>query len=215
MPFIIKTIESILAQEVLEFEIIVSDDRSDDGTSIALSNLKIPQLRIVVPPKRLSAGQNWTFVSTLASGQYSKLICADDELTMGAVQRQLNALEKYPNAVACYSNRQIISEKGKVIVPTIGGNRENGIVQGNEKIMLSYVTGRNLFGEPSNILFRTTCLKNNLPWSDEFPYLLDMSLYIKAFKNKELYALKSIDSSFRLARKSISHKNRKLQSKQF
>ncbi len=215
MPFLADTIASIFEQDLDEIEIIICDDGSTDGTTLFLDRLHVKEIKVVNPHKRLTAGENWTYVSNLATGKYMKLICADDVLLAGSAKIEIEALENYTHAVATFGVRKVMSQQGHNLFTLQSRKTPFGLIDGNEMIRRCYLNGTNLFGEPANIMFRTKNLQNALPWSSEFPYLLDMSLYVKAFHDQKLVSLSKHISAFRIRSNSISLVSATTQSNQF
>jgi glycosyltransferase involved in cell wall biosynthesis len=215
MPHLATAIQSILNQKIVDFEIIISDDSSIDGTTKFLKELGLKEMKLLHPPRRLSAGENWTFVTEAASGKYVKLICADDYLLDESTKFEIQKLEEFPNAVATFGSRIVVSENGRTLLKIRNKKISHGLVEGNEVLRRSFLAGRNLLGEPANLMFRREYMQKALPWSSDIPYLLDMSLYVKVFQNQQLVSLENFISAFRIRTKSISHTSSGTQSAQF
>jgi glycosyltransferase involved in cell wall biosynthesis len=204
MPHLPKTIESLILNAPRNSEIIIRNNGSTDGTAEYLSSLSDSRIRVFSTGKSESAAQNWTAICRLARGRFVKIVCADDLIHEGAIDRQLAALEQYPNGVMVASRRNIIDESGKVILRGFGLGRLKGAINGNDAIRKSALSGNNIFGEPVSVLFRAEALKNSLPFESEWAYLTDLEMYRKVLRHGDLIALRSIDSSFRLTTKSWS-----------
>ncbi|HET8933216.1 MAG TPA: glycosyltransferase family A protein [Polyangiales bacterium] len=95
-----STIQSVLEQTYSDFELIVSDDRSTDGTYEALLALAKdhPKLRIVQPPKNLGMAGNANFAVTHARGEYIALLHHDDIYSPRLLEAWATLLDRNPSA---------------------------------------------------------------------------------------------------------------------
>ncbi len=204
MPFIKQTIQSVLSQDFADFELVISDDRSSDGTSDFLEGVTDPRVKLTCPPSPLKVDAHWTFVSNLSSSPYTKLLCADDVLTPGSLKRQMAALVGDPEIDVVISSRRIIDQHGLVIIEKHGRAGLTGELSGIDALRKSFLSGTNIFGEPSGLIIKTSTLKRNLPWVSKFPYMLDFELYTRLFIDSKVKFIESVDSEFRVHGNSIS-----------
>jgi len=111
--YVAQTIDSVLAQDYPEIELIVLDDGSTDGTRAVLekysgriyweSQQNIGQVETLTKGWRLAKGEILGFVS------------ADDCLLPGAVAKAVEALRENPDAVLCYCDFVLIDGQSRVI----------------------------------------------------------------------------------------------------
>lgn len=80
LKYLPNCIETIITQNFNNFEIIVSDDNSTDGTKDFLSSLRHPCLRVVNPPKRMTMVENFEFALQYATGEWIMFLGGDDGL---------------------------------------------------------------------------------------------------------------------------------------
>jgi glycosyltransferase involved in cell wall biosynthesis len=107
-----ETIASILAQTYQNFEIVIVDDGSTDGTAEAIKNLPIP----VKYHWQQNAGDAATRnkLIELAEGEYISFIDSDDLLVPDAIERMVNAAQVENEDVAVYGSYYRIDQAGKV-----------------------------------------------------------------------------------------------------
>lgn len=215
MPYLKETIDSVLAEHEVDLEIIISDDHSIDGTSDYLKTLKDPRIRIVQPHKSMKVDQHWSFVTSLATGTYTKLLCADDLILPGGITRQIAQFASSPEVDLVASRRRIINESGRVILNIHGLANLVGVYPGKKILRSSFLKGTNILGEPSALIFRTDKLKEVLPWNAKAPFMLDFELYARLLPSISVGLLSSTDSCFRVHGNSISSTHRKSHFAQF
>lgn len=72
-------IETIISQEG-DYELIISDDHSEDSSLEYLNSLTSPRIKVVRPPKFLSMAEHWEWALSHASGEWLMFIGQDDGL---------------------------------------------------------------------------------------------------------------------------------------
>ncbi|MFN7964286.1 MAG: glycosyltransferase [Acidobacteriota bacterium] len=107
-----RAIESLLAQTFREFELIVSDNASTDGTADICTRMaaRDTRIRIVRNEKNLGAVANFNRVFQLAHGEFFKWACADDLVAPTLLERALAVLDTRPDVVLCYPRTMLIDE---------------------------------------------------------------------------------------------------------
>jgi glycosyltransferase involved in cell wall biosynthesis len=197
LPF---TLDSILTQEGANFELVVSDHGSTDGTPEVIARyVGHPRVRALVSPPGGGAHANWNQVSRAAEGEFVKLVCADDLLHPDALRRQLDALESHPRCVLVASPRRIIRSDGSVLLPKRGLGGLSGEVGGLEVVRRMVRSGTNILGEPVCVTFRRQALEEAGWWDGTLPYVIDQMTYAKTLALGDLYALDETLASFRVS----------------
>ncbi|EHG1331564.1 glycosyltransferase family 2 protein [Vibrio vulnificus] len=94
-----KTIESVLSQTYLNFEIIVVDDGSTDGSIESISGLSDERLKLFRKENGgVSSARNYGIKK--AEGQYVAFLDADDEYEISFLENINLAIEQFPDADA-------------------------------------------------------------------------------------------------------------------
>lgn len=72
-------VETIISQDYSDYELIISNNCSDDGTAEYLETLRSnSQVKIIRPEKRLPLGEHWDFAISHAQGEWVYGIGSDD-----------------------------------------------------------------------------------------------------------------------------------------
>ncbi|WP_197283584.1 glycosyltransferase [Mycobacterium sp. Marseille-P9652] len=178
IAFIDATMKSILAQTFTDFELVVSDGLSDDGTWEALQRYTVdPRVRLTRLPSRAPATVNFETVTSLATGEFIKAVCADDILYPNNLEVLVNELRAHPSAVLAVSSRDVIDASGGIVLRNRGLGGLRGEITGPEAIRRSVLAGTNLYGEPPSALFRRAAFVAAGGWDFRFPFLMDLATY--------------------------------------
>jgi glycosyltransferase involved in cell wall biosynthesis len=117
IQFIEQSIRSVLMQTYKDFELIVIDDCSTDGTGTWLDQFAECDSRIRVYHNetnlKLPASLNKGF--SMASGEYFTWTSDDNWYEEDALEMMVNALEENPDAGLVYCNCVVINEKDRII----------------------------------------------------------------------------------------------------
>lgn len=115
--YIKETLDSILSQTFDDFELIISDNASTDGTAQICREyiIREPRVRYFRNEKNLGAAWNYNKVFNLSTGKYFKWAPADDVCAPEFLERCIDILDHYPGVVLCYPRTTLIDEKSEVI----------------------------------------------------------------------------------------------------
>lgn len=112
--FIEEALRSILAQTYRDFELIISDNASTDGTLEVAERVVAGDHRIIIRrnASNVGAAPNYNVLVELAKGKYFKWAAHDDNLHPAYLERCLQGLQEHPEAVLCYPTTVMIDEQG-------------------------------------------------------------------------------------------------------
>lgn len=198
--FIEPTVDSVLAQTFTDFELIVSDHSSTDGTWELLQQYR-RDARVTLRqlPPGGGAPANWTAVTEEAGGELLKLVCGDDLLYPTALAEQVAAADQYPEAVLVACRRDIVDADGNLVVRARGLPGLHGLVPGATAIRRTVSAGTNVFGEPMCILVRRQALADSGGWDARSPYLLDQATFARVLRHGPMVALSRTLAAFRIS----------------
>lgn len=110
-----EALRGIMAQEEVAFDLLVCDDRSDDGT-VALATEQLgDRARVTVNPERLGLAGNWNRCVALSRTQFVAIFHQDDVMDPGHLASHLAAIESVPDAGLVASATRIVDEDGEAV----------------------------------------------------------------------------------------------------
>ena len=197
--FIEETVASVLAQTYTNFELIVADHTSTDGTWELLQRfLADRRVRLYRTAPGGGAERNWNAVTRLARGEYLKLVCGDDLLRPDSLALQVAALEAAgAEAVMAASPRDVVDARGRLLIADRGLAGLRGAVPGTAAIRTTVRAGTNIFGEPACVLIRRSTLAQIGGWDGTYGYFIDLATYYIAARPETIGALLEVASRVR------------------
>ncbi len=205
MPYLPVTLDSVLAQDYPNLEIVLVDGGSTDDSLPWLRTQTDPRIRLHELPRGTPAATTWTVACERSRGEFVKMMGQDDLLRSDAISSQVSALTQHPGAGMASGLRDIIAADGTLLRPKRGrAGLKPGSNPGADALRCCYLHGTNVIGEPFAVLFRREALINALPWSDTRPLLLDLDLYTTVLQHRDLVTQPRVIGAFRVSASSWS-----------
>lgn len=109
--YIARSIESVLGQTWTDFELVISDNASTDGTADICREFAVRDSRVRYIRRDINIGGpgNFRYVFSQCNGEYHKWTTADDFLDATYLARAIAVLDAQPEVVLCYSKTQLIN----------------------------------------------------------------------------------------------------------
>lgn len=109
------SIESVFAQTVSDWELIVIDDGSKDDTAAILTTLAAKDKRIRFLKNEKNRGASFTRnrAVALAEGEWIAFLDSDDLWKPEKLEKQLALVQECPNMVVCYTASSFIDDAGR------------------------------------------------------------------------------------------------------
>lgn len=196
--FIADTLRSILTQTYGEFELLVTDNRSTDGTVAIVRSFADPRVRLVINETNLGAVGNFNRALAEARGGRVKIVCADDLLGPTCLAEQMAALDAEPGAVLVCSARRIVDHRGRAwMVRRFPGR--TGRVEGREAITRAIRTGTNAFGEPVAVLLDRDAAIRAGGFDAGWKYCVDIDFWCRLLAHGDAVIQNAALCSFRVS----------------
>ena len=188
--FLDEAIVSVLTQTYANFELVIANGASQPEPRRLIDEIvsrnSDPRVQLILNPANYSMVENWNSAIMKARGIYLKLLCADDVLMPDCLQRQVQALQKYPNVVLAAGSRVIINQKGNRLF-TRNGIGATGVYAGKDAILRCLLSGTNIIGDPVNVLWRRCAVDQAGGFDPTILYCTDVEYWLRLLSGGDLF----------------------------
>ena len=188
-----EALESALNQTYRNFEIVVSDDSTDNETEKLIQPYleKYPCIKYF-RNKGFTAHDNWNFLRKYNNpdAEYVNWLMDDDLFYPTKIEKMVEIYRNNPDVSLVTSSRNFIDADGKIISSTKDFSSRDLKLNGDEAGRLLFQLD-NYIGEPTTVLIRKKFLRDNdLCWSAEhkgFFCLVDVSTWCQLLSQGNLF----------------------------
>jgi hypothetical protein len=184
-----EAVESVRVQTLQHWELLISDDGSNDGTIEYLKTLADERIKLFVQPKNLGIFGNLNFLLERAGCEVAKIFCQDDALLPNALESCLAFMQRRPEcAVArCWDvgDATLSRRRGTRFL-----ERELPIDLHPRAAILAFATFGNLPGNLSTTICRPAKVLEVGGFNQAFPYAGDYEGWIRVARRYGLSLLR-------------------------
>lgn len=213
--FLNEALQSLLQQTVSDFEVIIGDDGSTDGSyELCLSYAeKDSRFKVTRNPERLGLFKNYNSCLAKATGRFIKLFAQDDCCKPTMFQKMIQVLESHGSVGVVGCAKRWIDENGQPIQPKTAKERkqvsvfeQDTLVPGREAIRETLHSISNWLGEPSTIMFRRELADTG--FDTRYRQTGDLDYWLRILDgDKDYYFLAEALCDFRLHSLAMSARN--------
>lgn len=115
--YVAQCLESLLAQTYTDFELVISDNASTDGTEEVCRRYEAQDRRVryVRRTENIGGPGNFRHVFSLCSGRYHKWSTADDYWHPDFLREAVSVLDARPDIVLCYPKTRLVDAEGRTL----------------------------------------------------------------------------------------------------
>lgn len=191
--FLRDAIESMLRQSYTNFELLIIDDASTDGSDSVIRSFEDRRIRVVSNETNLRLIATLNKGLSLAKGKYVARMDADDISLPERIEKQVAFMEANPDIGICGSSVEFIGQEQRLMkLPSDPGN----------------IHARLLFKppiiHPSVIINLSLLNKHSLRYSHEFLHAEDFGLWAEAAQFFKIANLPEVLLKYRLSDQNIS-----------
>jgi glycosyltransferase involved in cell wall biosynthesis len=176
-PFLAECLESILAQDLGNYEVLISDDGSTDGSAAVIQRYvqRDSCIRWWRNPRNLGIGGNFNACLKAARGEYLKFVLQDDKLLdPSALRRMVAAMESDASVSLVGSASHLIDAQSRLL-QVCNRFRRSGVQDGKRVIIYCLERNGNSIGGPSLVLFRKS--RSARGFDEQLVQLLDLEMW--------------------------------------
>jgi glycosyltransferase involved in cell wall biosynthesis len=191
--FLRVTIDSVMRQGLADFELLLVDNASEDGTKALILSLRNPRIRYIRNPCNVGSRENHNICIANANGTYIKFLCADDKLIDGVLGKQLDILRRHREIALVTCNHAVTDINLNII-------RDHsfypGLVSGSRVIDVCLGSMTNHIGGPSNVMFRRTAVEG-LRMDSTYRWVADLKWWMQILERGDFANIDEVGYLYR------------------
>jgi glycosyltransferase involved in cell wall biosynthesis len=195
--YIEEAVRSVFGQTFTDFEFIVINDGSTDGTSAILDSFNDPRLKVYHNPSNIRLIASLNKGLELATGDYIARMDADDCCHPERLAQQVNFLDQNPEVVLVGSNYNAFGDQSFL----------SSLWNQDEELRVALMF-ENPFAHPSTMFRRRILVEQRLQYRKEDLHAEDWGLWIELLKYGKGANLAAALLNYRISSGSISVTNR-------
>lgn len=178
--FLKETIESVLNQTFEDFELLINDDCSTDGSAEIIKSFSDERITAVFSKKNCGTVASLNRLVNMAKGEYIAVMGSDDVWLPEKLEKQLAVLEENPQLAVSFTNAVIIDGASQPFTesnqfPLDIFNYEN---KDKAEILYDFFLGGNRFCH-SSALIRTSVHQEVGLYNPLYRQLHDFDLWVR------------------------------------
>lgn len=182
--YIATAIESVLNQTYTDYELIVANNGSTDGSGEIIAryaeDIQIITLEENSPPKCMR------ILWDMAKGDYVSLLCSDDYWYPRKLEEQMNAVRENKNCNIFFTWTEIVKENLDEVVDKVYFGRKN---RGRAQWIAEFVNGGTLFDVSSLLIKNDGRYQKHYHNIERYRQLQDRALHINMLMSEEVYVV--------------------------
>ena len=204
------TLRSVLASGRADFEVVIRDNGSTDGTSDVIAGFDDPRIRIIRSEKTLPLPANWRATVDQARGELIKVVCADDLIHPDCLATQAALLED-PSLALVACRRDFIDGNGKVLTRSAGLPGLLGRRGVHEVARAAVRFGINPVGEPACVMFRRRDYEAIGGFDGSNVFAMDIDAWLRILTRGDMFGQSESHAAFRMWTESFSNSHNRQQ----
>jgi glycosyltransferase involved in cell wall biosynthesis len=117
--YVKECVHSILSQTLSDFNLIILDNQSTDGTLDWIKSLSDKRIEFYPSDRPLTIEENWGRIKTIPKNEFITLIGHDDKLYSHYLQEMNDLIKKHPQASLYQAHYTYIDSKGSSLRPCL------------------------------------------------------------------------------------------------
>jgi glycosyltransferase involved in cell wall biosynthesis len=198
------TLDSALAQDSSDFEVVVIDNHSTDGTERLLRGVADPRVRVLRNSDTVPMMDNFNIAVQHSRGRYVKVVCADDILTPDCVRVQAAILDAMPDVSLVSARTDFIDDCGQMMRPDRGLPGIVGLQTADHVIRRIVRSGTNPIGPPVAAMFRRADFDRCGGFRHVTSFLSELDLWVRLLDGGKFFGIPTTLAAFRIATESTT-----------
>jgi glycosyltransferase involved in cell wall biosynthesis len=204
--YISEAIDSVLSQSCLDYELIIIDDGSTDGSDALIRDYasKDGRIKFLINPKNVGIASSFNSGLDKCTGEYIGYISSDDIWERNRLEAGVSILDSRPEIHYVHSNLSIIDDKGMFTGQTVHDlyRSPTGKYSGN---LFDTLIRRNFICF-SSLLLRSKAI-TGIYINPDLKYLNDWLFFIELSKKGKFYYIPDTLAKYRVHPRSTNLDN--------
>jgi glycosyltransferase involved in cell wall biosynthesis len=179
-----EALRGILLQTDVPYELLISDDRSDDDTLDIVRSLAGDRVRIQINSERLGLAGNWNRCVALCQTPLIAIFHQDDRMEPGHLAAHVRAFETNPKAGLVCGEAFVIDDQGQAIPETIV--ERSGFAPGDRSFEPGEFLARLMVRNPlrcSAVTMRTQAHQEAGGFDPKYRYVVDWEFWARVARH--------------------------------
>lgn len=152
-----EAIKSVLNQTFTDFELIISDNASNDNTENIVKNVDDERIRYIRNDTNIGMYPNFNKCVRESKGQYIKFLCSDDWFQPNLLKKFSEIMDNYWQVGLVLCAMRWVDPNGYLI--TIAETFSGGTIIPGEKAFNHFLTKGNGGASPTSLMIRRKCFE--------------------------------------------------------
>ena len=197
-PYVAQSIQSVLDQSFQDFEIVVTDDGSTDGTPDVIRGFSDPRIRFERFETNRGIGVAMNATVARAHGELIAILNSDDYALPGRLETQVAFLGEHPNVAAVFGAPRQVGEAGEPATPYETFPQPfAGISVSRAGWLRHFFFGSNCLCAPTAMIRRAAYVDIGMD-DERFTNLGDFDRWIRLLEKYEIYVMTQELTAFRV-----------------
>lgn len=179
MPHLKECVNSAISQEFKNWEMLISDDGSHDGSREYLDTLKDPRIRIFRQEHNLGIFGNLNFLFSQAKAPLSQILCQDDYFAGPYSLHTIMGYWKNAAPATGFVRFNHMQEPSRQLTIDLQQRMAPPVITPEHASLWFFVFG-NIPGNLSNVSLRTRVIDELGGFNQNFPFAGDFEFWVRA-----------------------------------
>ena len=184
LPYVKEAVNSVLNQTYTDFEFLICDDASTDGTWEYLQSLQDPRIKLFRNPQNKGLFPTLNFLIRQAYAQWIHLWSQDDVMYPFCLEEEVHFARRHPDVPFFFSQRDIIDTRGE-IVEKYDNRYNNELISERHLIKVSILAG-SVTGNIANTVVRKSAVERAGYFNEQMRYSADFDMWERLSRGKEI-----------------------------
>lgn len=181
--FLKLSIESVLQQDLVDFEFLILDDCSTDGSWNFIERINDPRVTRYRNEKNRGLFYNLNFLVSKSQADLIKLWAQDDIIYPNCLSSVVAMHNKYPNLGFSYTGKEFIDQYGNEKLVNYVDNTPE-IISSELHARISFFTG-SIAGNIANVCIRREALNKVGPFREDMKISADFDMWVRLAKEHD------------------------------